>query len=49
MVIQYAQFVHLVTSDWLEVLLQMKDVLNFALTMSGAPSVTTVLMKEMPM
>ena len=39
----------MVMSDWLEVLLQMKDVLNFALTMPGVPSVTMVLMKEMPM
>ena len=38
------QFVLLVTSDWLEVLLQMKVVLNFASTMPGALSVMMVLM-----
>ena len=36
-------------SDWLEVLFKMKDVLNFALTMPGAPSVMTVLMSMMLM
>ena len=45
----HAQFVLLVTSDWLEVQLQMKDVLNFATTMPGAPSVMMDLMKMMPM
>ena len=43
------KFVHLVTSDWLEVLLQMKDVLNFASTMPGAPSVMMDSMNVMPM
>ena len=43
------QFVLLVTSDWLEVPLQMKDVSNFATTMPGAPSVMMDLMKVMPM
>ena len=43
------QFVHLVMSDWLEVLFKMKDVLNFALTMPGAQSVMMVLMRMMPM
>ena len=47
--LQHPQFVLLVTSDWLEVLLHMKDVLNFALTMPGAPSVMMDLMKVMPM
>ena len=37
------------TSDWLEVLLQMKDELNFATTMPGAPSVMMDLMLMMPM
>ena len=37
------------TSDWLEVLFKMKDVLNFALTMPGAQSVMMVLMKMMLM
>ena len=46
---EYPQFVLLETSDWLEVLLQMKDVLNFATTMPGAPSVMMDLMKMMPM
>jgi hypothetical protein len=36
-------------SDWLEVLLQMKDVLNFASTMPGAPSVMMDLMLMTPM
>ena len=36
-------------SDWLEVQFKMKDVLNFALTMPGAPSVMMVLMKMMLM
>ena len=36
-------------SDWLEVLLQMKDVLNFASTTPGAPSVMMDLMNVMPM
>ena len=44
----HMQFVHLVMSDCLEGLLQMKDVLNFALTMSGAPSVMMNLMYVMP-
>ena len=47
--LQHAQFVHLGISDWLEVLFKMKDVLNFAITMPGAPSVMMVLMKMMPM
>ena len=37
------------TSDWLEVLSQMKDELNFASTMPGAPSVMMDLMNVMPM
>ena len=41
------QFVHLVISDWLEVLFKMKDVLNFAIIMPGAPFVMMVLMKMM--
>ena len=36
-------------SDWLEVLLKTKDVLNFVTTMHGAPSAMTVLMKMMQM
>ena len=36
-------------SDWLEVLLKMKDVLNFVTTMHGAPSAMMVLMKMMQM
>ena len=36
-------------SDWLEVQFKMRDVLNFALTMPGAPSVMMVLMKMMLM
>ena len=47
--LQHPQFVLLVTSDWLEVLLQMKDVLNFASTMPGAPSVMMALTNVMPM
>ena len=43
------KFVHLVTSDWLEVLLQMKDELNFASIMPGAPSVMMDSMNVMPM
>ena len=49
LIINTPQFVHLVTSDWLEVLLLMKDVLNFATTMPGAPSVTMDLILMMPM
>ena len=37
------------TSDWLEVLLQMKDVLNFVTIMPGAPSVMMDSVKVMPM
>ena len=36
-------------SDWLEVLLQMKGVLNFATTMLGVLSVMMDLVKVMPM
>ena len=46
---EFVQFVQLVMSDWLEVLFMMKDVLNFALTMPGAPYVMTVLMSMMLM
>ena len=46
---EFVQFVQLVMSDWLEVLFMMKVVLNFALTMSGAPSVMTVLISMMLM
>ena len=46
---EFVQFVHLVISDWLEVQFKMKDVLNFALTMPGAPYVMTVLMSMMLM
>ena len=46
---EFVQFVQLVMSDWLEVQFKMKDVLNFALTMPGAPSVMTVLMSMMLM
>ena len=48
-ILQCAQFVLLVTSDWLEVLFKMRDVLNFALTMPGVQSVMMVLMKMMLM
>ena len=43
------KFVHLVMSDWLEVLSQMKDELNFASIMPGAPSVMMDLMLMTPM
>ena len=46
---EFVQFVQLVMSDWLEVQFKMKDVLNFALTMPGVPSVMTVLMSMMLM